>query len=608
MTEKEAAANAHVTPSAAVTGMTETAPPPAEPDLKKPDHTLRLWPGVLIVAMMWAAILLPGRLIEMNPMIGFMLAMYAPVSAALGLCVWYAFFSRRPWAESLGIPAAFLALGAGSVALAHETFRGFGHMLYGVPTVVSVWVGWLVLTGWLGWSWRRAGLLLGFLIVWGGCTLIRMDGVSGDFSPTLSLRWTATTEDTYQAQPVAPLPQAAGEAVTAGPVDWVGFRGPKMDGVRTGVTVGTGWEQDPPKELWKRRIGPGWGAITVVGDRAYTQEQRTKEEEAVVCLDANTGEPRWVHADPVRFNETVAGPGPRATPTFADGRVYALGAKGLLNCLDAATGKKLWSQDVAKDSGADVPTWGFSASPTVAYGLVTVYAGGKDGKAVLAYDAKTGDPKWTAGTGLNSYCSTQPMKLCGAEVLTVPTGYGLTVLDPKTGKVLMEYEWKIAEGMARCCQAVAVGPDEVVFGAGFGEGTRRLKLTRSADGTFTAEQLWATKKLNPYYNDHVAHAGHLYGIDGIFLVCIDLATGDLKWKARGYDAGQMMLLADQGMLLVVSEKGKVALVKATPESHQRVAQIDAIQGKTWNHPAVAGGRLFVRNGEWAAAYRLPAAN
>jgi outer membrane protein assembly factor BamB len=612
MTEKEATSPAHVTPAAAVTGLTEAAPPPAPVDVKQPDRTLRLWPGVLIVALMWAGKFLPS-VADVPPNVMMLTVFLGPLVATVLVAIWYVFLSRRPWAESLGIPAGLAVIAAAGIALSHPTFRGFGHMLYVLPFAVTVWVGWLLLTGWMSWPARRVGLLAVWAILWGGFALVRFDGTWGDFSAQMQPRWTETEEEKRRKvlADEQPPPKQQKQAIQAGPSDWVGFRGAKRDGVLTGFKVGTDWESDPPKELWKQRIGPGWGSFTVVGDRAYTQEQRGENEEAVVCLDANTGKTLWVHTDEARFYEAVGGPGPRATPTFHGGRLYAVGAKGVLNCLDPSTGERLWHQDIAKDSGAKVPTWGFSASPFVAHGLVTVYAGGKGGKAVVAYDAVSGELKWTGGEGYHSYASTQLMTLCGKEVLAVTSAYGLTGLDPKTGKVLLDYEWMPSPDMARCCQPMAVGPDEVVFGAGFGEGTRKLKLSPSQDGTLTAEEVWATKRLNPYFNDHVAYKGHLYGISGetsaAFLVCIDLATGEQKWKTRGYDAGQVMLLSDQGLLLVVSEKGKVALVRASPERHERVAQIDAISGKTWNHPAVAGGRLFVRNGEWAAAFQLPAA-
>ncbi|MFQ3652433.1 MAG: PQQ-binding-like beta-propeller repeat protein, partial [Gemmataceae bacterium] len=356
---------------------------------------------------------------------------------------------------------------------------------------------------------------------------------------------------------------------------------------------------------WKRRIGPGWGSFAVVGDYAFTQEQYAEQEEAVVCLEVETGKLVWKHSDAERFSEPVAKSGPRATPTFHDGKIYALTASGTLNCLEARTGKRLWHADVKEATGAKIPQWGFSSSPLVADGLVSVYAGGPAGKSVVAYDAVTGKLAWTAGQGQYGYASPQYLTLAGREVLAVTSGDGLTLLDPKTGSELLEYEWKMAPGMARCCQVSPVSTDEVVFGAGFGIGTRRVRFSLVQD-KLVAELVWESKKLNPYFNDHVVHDGFIYGIDGSFLTCLDASTGESKWRQRGYDAGQVLLLADQGVLIVVSERGWVALLKANPTKHERLGQIEGISGKTWNHPALAGERLLIRNGEWAACYRWTA--
>jgi outer membrane protein assembly factor BamB len=566
----------------------------------------RIWPGVLIVVLMWLLITIPGWL-SPGSMTQFLAIFWGPMLALLAGGVWFVFFSRLPWREALVFPMVFVALMAASVALSHPTFRGFGHLIHILPWTLTAAVAWLVLATPLSWPAQRNGLLLVSLIGWSTGTLIRLDGITGSFESELSPRWTATAEDIYQREKQQPeervlavLPSELGVS------DYPGFRGARRDSIVHNTHLATDWESSPPELLWKQRIGPGWGSFAVIGDYIFTQEQRDEQEEAVVCMEANTGKICWVHADPERFTEPVAGPGPRATPTYHNGKLYTLTARGTLNCLNASTGKHIWKAYIQDDSGAKIPEWGFAASPLVAHGLVTIYAGGKDGKAVLAYDALTGKLQWTAGTGLHGYASTQLFTLAGKETLAVTSGYGLTLLEPKTGKTMLEYEWKMDEGMARCCQPAQASPDELIFGTGFAQGTRKLKLTPTEDG-FSAEELWTSTKLNPYYNDHVIHDGYIYGIDGILLTCLDLQTGETKWRQRGYDAGQVLLLADQGLLLVVSEKGKVALLRTNPQKHERLGQFEAFTGKTWNHPALAGDRLFVRNGEWAACFRLPQA-
>jgi outer membrane protein assembly factor BamB len=299
----------------------------------------------------------------------------------------------------------------------------------------------------------------------------------------------------------------------------------------------------------------------------------------------------------------VAGPGPRATPTFHEGRIYALGANGRLNCLDAATGRRLWSRDVAEDSGAKVPQWGFSASPLVAAGVVTVFAGGPDGKAVLGYDASSGKLAWSAGEGSFSYCSPHLARLHGTEQVLITTDAGLTSFEPARGKVLWQHDWQLPNGMTRVIQPAVLGDTDVLIGTGFDHGTRRVRLGKGG-GT---EEVWTSRAIRPYYNDLVVHGEHLYGFDGNFLTCVGLDDGAGKWRARGYGNGQVLLLSDQDLLLVLSEKGAVALVEASPQRHRVLGRFQAIEGKTWNHPVVAHGKLFVRNGEEAACYALAGA-
>jgi outer membrane protein assembly factor BamB len=157
--------------------------------------------------------------------------------------------------------------------------------------------------------------------------------------------------------------------------------------------------------------------------------------------------------------------------------------------------------------------------------------------------------------------------------------------------------------MARIVQPAVVGGSDVLIGAGFGSGTRRVRVSREGDSWSTRE-VWWSQTFSPYYNDFVIHRNYLYGFNSGFFVCVNLDDGKVKWKARGYDNGEVLLLADQGLLLVVSEQGEVALLDATPDRHIELCRIIAIKGKTWNHPVVARGKLFVRNGEEAACYEL----
>jgi outer membrane protein assembly factor BamB len=396
---------------------------------------------------------------------------------------------------------------------------------------------------------------------------------------------------------------ADAEVLTLQPGDWPGFRGAERDGCLKGVRIATDWKLQAPRQLWRHRIGPGWSSFAVVGTHLYTQEQRG-EDEAVVCYHTDTGKELWSHVDPARFTEVVAGPGPRATPTFHAGKVYAQGAAGVLNCLDAATGKSLWSRDIVADSGAKVPQWGFAGSPLVAGDVVMVFAGGPEGKSVLGYHTSSGEPAWSAGEGELSYCSPQLAHLGGVEQVLIATDAGLTSFHPVRGDVLWQHRWPVVK-MARIVQPAVLDATDVLVGTGFNAGTRRVRVKRDGDDWSGQDVIWETKAIKPYYNDLVIYQGHLYGFDGSFLTCVSLEDGAGRWRARGYGNGQVLLLTDQGLLLVLGEKGEVALVEAKSEAHKELARFQAIEGKTWNHPVIAHGKLFVRNGEEMACYELP---
>jgi outer membrane protein assembly factor BamB len=309
----------------------------------------------------------------------------------------------------------------------------------------------------------------------------------------------------------------------------------------------------------------------------------------------------WRHRDSVRFYESNGGPGPRGTPTLHDGRVYSLGATGIVNALDAASGAVVWSRNAKTDTGAPLPGWGFAASPLVVNDAVIVAASGR----LAAYDIATGKPRWTRTTGGGGYSSPHLATIDGVTQVLLLSGGGATSVAPTDGAVLWQHSFQPGTSIVQ----PALTADGVLINtadAMGGQGMRRLAVANGPGG-WTVEERWTTRGLKPYYNDFVVHNGHAYGFDGTILSCINLEDGERKWKGGRYGAGQMVLLPDQDLLLVLSEEGELALVSATPDKHTEVARFKAIEGKTWNHPVVVGDVLLVRNGEEMAAFRLPLA-
>ncbi len=572
----------------------------------------RFWPALLAIIVMWiiykgTARVFPGTyLAQLSIMLG-------PPVGFLGFLISWIFFSRIPWRDRwLFLLACALACGL-VYPLCDKSIDPLVLGVYAPPIVLTAWVLWLVATPFLSWPVRRIGLGFVIMLVWGYFPLLVWHQVDGSFTGQTTWRFLLTDEDKFLAENTSreshTAPPLSDEKLQIQPGDWPGFRGANRDGRLLGVSIDANWEKSPPKELWRKRVGPGWSSCVVIGKRLYTQEQ-IKGNEAVVCYDTdNKGEILWTHLTPGRFYEALGGLGPRATPTFHDGKIYALAATGSLICLDAATGKEIWQRNIREDADAKLPQWGFSSSPLVMDGIVTVYAGGPNDKMLLGYDALTGDLKWSAGNGKNSYCSPQPARLGGAEQIVMCSAAGLASFKPD-GKFLWQFEWDVGD-TARAVQPAIVDEQTVLIGTGFNFGLQKVKVKHEGD-TWEASAVWPepTRDIKPYFNDLVVHKGHAYGYDGNLFTCVELENGKRKWKERGgYDKeafgnGQVLLLAEQELLLIITEKGNICLVDAKPKYRLLPGRFQAIEGTTWNHPVIANGRLFVRNAAEIACYEL----
>ncbi len=364
------------------------------------------------------------------------------------------------------------------------------------------------------------------------------------------------------------------------------------------MRIETDWSQKPPVELWRRPIGPGWSSFAVHGDLVYTQEQRG-DDEVVSCYRLTTGEPVWRHRDAVRFWESNGGAGPRATPTLSNGRVYTFGATGLLNALDAGNGAVVWSRNAAADTGVEIPGWGFASSPLVVNDVVIVAASGR----LAAYDVRTGHPRWFGPTGGGGYSSPHLATIDGVPQVLLMRGSRTISVAPADGSLLWEHSWQ--PGVSIVQPALAADGD-VLIAAGDamgGNGVRRIAVKHGSGG-WTVDERWTSNGLKPYFNDFVVHKGHAFGFDGNILASIDLEDGKRDWKGGRYGHGQLVLLADQDFLLVLSEEGELALGRAASDKFTELARFPALEGKTWNHPVLVRDVLLVRNGEEMAAFRL----
>src|SRR5258705_3717502 len=570
----------------------------AQTDASTPRKPLRLWPGVALVILQWLAwFVVPIFLPDMR-LYGFL----GGVLCGLGIVVWWMLFSRAPWVERLGALVLMIIAPIGTKFIVHKSIAGggMGMLIYilVIPMLSLALVAWAVASRRLSARPRRAALVAAILLACGVFTLIRTGGLTADFRNDFHWRWTKTPEELLLAragdEPLAQTPLSLAPAAVAAGADWPGCRGPKRDGIVRGVQIKTDWSASPPVEIWRRPIGPGWSSFAVRSGRLFTQEQRG-DDEIVACYEVNTGKPVWRHSDAARFWESNAGPGPRATPTLSNGRVYTLGATGIMNVLDESTRAVVWSRNAVSDTGAKIPGWGIAGSPLVVNDVVIVAASG----SLVAYDLATGNPRWFGPKGGGSYSSPQLLTIDGIPQILLLSAKGATSVGLADGKLLWEHAWPGSP----IVQPNLTENGDILISVSDSSGTRRLGVSHGSSG-WTVEERWTSEDLNPFFNDLVVPNALAFGFDGSILACIDLADGKLKWKGGRYGHGQLVLLRDQNVLVVLSEAGDLALVKATPHQYTELANFPAIKGKTWNHPVLAGDVLLVRNGEEMAAFRL----
>jgi outer membrane protein assembly factor BamB len=524
---------------------------------------------------------------------------------SLLILIWWIAFSRaRAWERVVGLLGVVI-LAVAAIYGMHASMQGMGVMLFLIPWGVTAFGLALVLLARQG-SLRVPVALVAAALGFGYWDLIQSHGVTGAFQPELAWRWEASPEQQYVASRKSRT-SATPDSLAADPgggsqVIWPVFRGPKQDNHCYGIALDGDWSKNPPKRIWENRIGPGWSSFTVAGNRLYTQDQR-EDREGILCLDANTGNVVWEYDYPSRFWEAIAGAGPRATPTLAQEGLFALGADGILTCLDSHSGQKKWERDLKVDAGRKPPEWGFASSPLVIQGLVLVHAGGKAYKGVLAYDAKSGEPQWSVASGDHSYSSLHRASFHGVDGVLMMTNDGMQFLDSLTGNTLWKYD---APGQNYRALQPLLFEDSVLMATSLGGGVHRLTPTRQ-DDAWTVKLDWHSTKMKPDFNDYVAYQGHLYGFDRDIFACVELADGTQKWKRGRYGNGQVLLLADAGQLLVISEKGELVLLKADPKEHIELARLQVQEGKTWNHPVLIGNRLYVRNGQSIGCWELPQA-
>jgi outer membrane protein assembly factor BamB len=357
------------------------------------------------------------------------------------------------------------------------------------------------------------------------------------------------------------------------------------------------------KPLWKQPVGGGYASFVTARlgtvDVAFTIEQRANLE-VVAAYDVATGRERWTSKWPAEFKEFMGGDGPRATPTYFDGYLYALGAEGEFRALDANTGRTIWRTNILTDADASNLQWGMSAAPLIIGDNVVVLPGGSGENSVVAYNHRTGKKAWSALDDRQAYVSPMLVMIDGVRQLLVVSASRMMGLVPDNGTVLWEYPWVTMNGI-NVGQPIIIGKNRVFVSSAYDMGAAVIEVTMTgAKGS--VREVWRNNRMKNQFSSSVLYEGYIYGLDESILACLDAETGALKWKGGRYGYGQIAFAS--GHIIVLTEEGELALVRATPEKHVELARFPVLDGKTWNHPAFSEGRLLVRNLKEMAAFDL----
>jgi outer membrane protein assembly factor BamB len=428
--------------------------------------------------------------------------------------------------------------------------------------------------------------------------LIRDMHFSGDMVPVVHFRWERPPAFTPASDGNSAKALALADLAGDRPTDYPGYRGRQRDGVVEGPELTT------PRQVWRHPCGGGYAGFAVAGNALVTIEQRGNRE-AVVCYNTDSGAEYWIHDYPARFSEPMGGTGPRATPTIADGDVYSLGATGHLVCLEASTGKLKWQVDVLE--GNDNIHWGMSGSPLVYDRFVVVNPGSQRPSAkygaLTAFDRRTGDLVWNSGSTPAGYSSPMLATLAGKRQVLLFDGKGLGGYDADKGTGLWRYPWETQQDI-NVAQPIVLPGDRLFVSSGYGVGCDLLQLSLDGD-RWSVKSAWGEKKnlkMRCQFTSPVADDRYLYGLDMGVLVCLDQEAGKPKWRGGRYGHGQILRTGKQ--LLVLAEDGDLALVQATGDGNHELGRFPALDGHTWNYPALAGGRAYVRNDQVMACYDL----
>lgn len=387
--------------------------------------------------------------------------------------------------------------------------------------------------------------------------------------------------------------------------DWPQHLGPNRDGHSAETGLLRTWAKDGPVIVWKKDLGHGWAGPVVGGERLIIFH-RVGDDDVIECVNTATGKSQWKsdyrtrYVDDFNFDD-----GPRATPLIADGRVFTLGADGDLRAWELATGNAIWDRNIIKDYRVPKGFFGAATSPMIADGKLLINVGVK-GAGVVAFDPATGKELWKAGDDGVSYSSPVLGKLGDEELAIFFTRQGLLALVPKTGEVRYQYPWRPRINASVNAATPIVAGNRVYLSTSYSTGAVVLEAKKGK-----LEEVWQNDtSISNHYNTPVLVKDHLYGIDGrqegnqAQLRCVEWNTGKVKWSEKAF--GCAALIAADGMILATPENGDVVLIEPATESYKELARASVLESPVRALPALAGGKLFVRDRKKLVALQVAA--
>ena len=367
--------------------------------------------------------------------------------------------------------------------------------------------------------------------------------------------------------------------------DWPRYRGPTGDARSPETGLLTEWPADGPPELWRAELGDGYSGMAVSGGRLYTLFGSGRDEIAL-CLDATSGREIWrVRIDSNRRDDQ--GDGPRSTPTVDGDHVYVLGARGKLYALDVVTGATRWQVDLPEQFGALVPRWGVSSSPLVEDDLLIVDVGGRPGYSLVAFDKLSGSVRWHANDDKPGYSTPLAITVGDQRQIVSFSGTELVSVAADNGDLLWRHPWTTSYDV-NAAMPVFLPPNRIFISSSYDTGAAVLEI-----GPSSVREVWRSRVMKNHFNSSVLVDGYLYGFDNGTLKCLDPASGEERWAKRGFAKGSL-LYAD-GHLVILSERGLLALADADSRQYTERARFQLFRTKTWTMPSLADGRLFVRD-------------